>query len=69
MTPEEIVFLDRLATRISETLYYANDAIHKAHSRADEKFIRHDDYDRLRKMVREAKIAEFDRRHPVSVDG
>lgn len=44
--------LEQIADHISETLYYASGAIRKAHSQADAKFIRHDDYDRLREIAK-----------------
>lgn len=49
--------LERIANHISETLYYASGALKKASTLADERFIRHDDYDRLRVIAKDIRIA------------
>lgn len=53
--------LDRVANHISETLYWASGAIRNSHSKADEKFIRHDDYDQLRALAKELRVIEYRR--------
>jgi hypothetical protein len=49
---EDALLLEQIATRISETLYYAGGHIKDAHSQSATRFIRHDDYDLLRAMAK-----------------
>lgn len=58
LNSDDIHFLDSLATRISEALY-AGSLLH--HGKKEEPYLTHDDYDRLRKLAKEAKLADWDR--------
>jgi hypothetical protein len=58
----DILFLESLANRLSQALYHRKlDAIGINGSVSPG--LTHDDYDRLRKIVSDAKLAEWDRRH------
>jgi hypothetical protein len=57
MSPDDIAYMENLAKRLSEALYYGTlDAIGSGNVSTG---IRHDDYDFLRRVAREEKIASL----------
>lgn len=59
---DDIRFLDSLANRLSEVLY--NDNLYRYGRKDEPPTLTHDDYDRLRKITKAAKLADWERQHP-----
>lgn len=64
MRPEDIRFLESLADRLSQALYYRGKELGPIGTDGSvSPGLTHDDYDRLRKMAHDAKIADWDAEH------
>lgn len=62
LAPEEILFLEGLADRLSQALY--NQTVGPIGTNGlVSPGLTHDDYDRLREMTKKAKLEDWDRQH------
>ena len=62
LTPDDILFLESLARRLSKALYYGKLGPIGTNGGVSSGLL-HDDYDRLRKLAEKAKLSDWDRQH------